>query len=1038
MVDDDEDSRSIDGRSFGSFESGPEPGSTAASSMKDSSANSRAKSRSPSRPATISPHPSLIGYLTTSSPVVQATHIEPRAQPLSPTKSADLQTLTQTQSAPVDVPAIIEPPGVYHPATPNNKRLPGSSRVAHIFPNRPEASSPTIVSTPPTPDSPSHKRSTSTTPISPTADGPNSPRSEAHKRSTSASAAVGPSKLSSIAASPLSPTAEDGGPDPGSGTGTGFFSSMFSAAQSAATNLSTNIQNSGLGIVGNKPRPAPGKQPQNPETPDPSGQDPQPVAALSPLMDHKDSTMRTIGSGDLSLSQLGIDETSSPIGSPSTAKFADADTRARSESAPVDTQLSGEETLNEEPSSRPRSFSEAQDGELSPIGAEFDDKGLGRSASVRTASQAYHRRGNSNGIGGSTVALGVPPTGNGLNTSNSNFSTPKLTGFAIASKKRNRDFHAIFKSVPDNDYLIEDYSCALQREILAHGRLYVSEGHLCFSSNILGWTTTLVMSFDEIVSMEKRSTALLFKNGLMISTLHSKHVFASFTSRDATYDLIVNIWKLGHPTLTSTLNGVRLEGTGGDKTEKEESAKPSQLETEPQEESDSEESSDDEGDEFYDEEEHEEAPINAPAEPSGEAEVERAVTRKASAMTTGTVVTTAPQGKDGASPNGPADFPGPLTHAPTECGDAGTHYDRVVGDDVIQAPLGQVYGIIFGQASTTWMVKFLTENQKGTELQFEDKKGLSLDNKSRTYTFIKPLYGSIGPKQTRCTITETVDNLDYEKAVNLSVSTQTPDVPSGNVFAVKTKYCLSWAENNATRVQINCTIEWSGKSWLKGPIEKGANDGQIQYCKELFAAIRSSISSRGRSGTGSNGATAKSKKKSKKNKINQLASESTEKGSVPQPDTKQSWGALEPIRVVVEPLSDIIKPLLTGNVMYGLLVGLLVSSWFGFGFTPGRNHPGNGIGLDGPDRLIAYEEIWRREDSELWDWLEERVGLERLNDAGGNPRKRATQPRVFEQKMKEDRMDAREVEEAMRVTEEKLRILQEAVDRANQAPIKSS
>jgi hypothetical protein len=46
MIDDDDDSKSIDGRSFGSFESGPEPGSTTASSLKDSSATSRAKSRS--------------------------------------------------------------------------------------------------------------------------------------------------------------------------------------------------------------------------------------------------------------------------------------------------------------------------------------------------------------------------------------------------------------------------------------------------------------------------------------------------------------------------------------------------------------------------------------------------------------------------------------------------------------------------------------------------------------------------------------------------------------------------------------------------------------------------------------------------------------------------------------------------------------------------------------------------------------------------------------------------------------------------------
>ena len=100
----------------------------------------------------------------------------------------------------------------------------------------------------------------------------------------------------------------------------------------------------------------------------------------------------------------------------------------------------------------------------------------------------------------------------------------------------------------------------------------------------------------------------------------------------------------------------------------------------------------------------------------------------------------------------------------------------------------------------------------------EDKKGLGPDNKSRSVSFIKPLNAPIGPKQTKCIVTETLDNYDLEKAVNLSVSTQNPDVPSGNIFIVKTKYCLSWAENNGTRVQVNCMVEWTGKSWLKGNV----------------------------------------------------------------------------------------------------------------------------------------------------------------------------------------------------------------------------
>jgi len=36
---------------------------------------------------------------------------------------------------------------------------------------------------------------------------------------------------------------------------------------------------------------------------------------------------------------------------------------------------------------------------------------------------------------------------------------------------------------------LTDYSCALQRDILVHGRLYVSQNWLCFYANIFGWET---------------------------------------------------------------------------------------------------------------------------------------------------------------------------------------------------------------------------------------------------------------------------------------------------------------------------------------------------------------------------------------------------------------------------------------------------------------------------------------------------------------------------------------------------------------------
>lgn len=652
-----------------------------------------------------------------------------------------------------------------------------------------------------------------------------------HRRVQSGSMSLGPSKLSNITSAPLTPTLENGSTTPNSQSG--FFSSVFSAAQNAANTLSNSIANTSVAPGKNKSSLQEIKEPESPE-----------VETLGEKEDSNQSTeqkelaVKTLGMGDLSLSHLGISETSSGANTPTTSKFPE-EPRGRSETIIEDAYnnrssmpatgvpdsngdfAAAPEVEDVSAVVRPRSFYEnSMAGDHTPPnGSVFEGKaGITRSGSIRSAMGNRRKRGSSaatGASGGTTIGAAIAAAHSSMANPTANGSTPKITGFAVASKKRNRDFHQLFRSVPDDDYLIEDYSCALQREILAHGRLYVSEGHLCFSSNIFGWVTTLVMSFDEIVSVEKRSTALLFKNGLMISTLHAKNVFASFTSRDSTYDLIVGIWKLGHPSLRSSLNGVRIEETGGgDKTEKDDGGLPGGSQSGSESESD-----DGEGDEMYDEDEDDDDAMSYTQNEgsvAGSEIAEKAVSRKPSAAIT-------PSGnlidkKEDATGPPVIDFPGPATHGPTDCTEPDTHYAKVIADEFIPAPLGKVYNMMFGPASLVWMKNWLTVEQKCLELTLEDdaKKPLGLDNKVRHYSYIKPLNGSIGPKQTKCVCTETLDALDLEKSVSVTISTQTPDVPSGNVFSTKTKYCLSWAEGNGTRLQMNCAIEWTGKSWLKG------------------------------------------------------------------------------------------------------------------------------------------------------------------------------------------------------------------------------
>ncbi|KAG0031974.1 hypothetical protein BGZ82_006729 [Podila clonocystis] len=121
--------------------------------------------------------------------------------------------------------------------------------------------------------------------------------------------------------------------------------------------------------------------------------------------------------------------------------------------------------------------------------------------------------------------------------------------FVYANDKRFSDFHSLFRSVPEEEKLIEDYGCALQKEILVQGRLYISENHVCFNANIFGWVTNLVIAFSEVTAIEKRMTAFVIPNAIsIVTTTNTKgHFFASFLSRDAAHDLLMAAWRKSFP-----------------------------------------------------------------------------------------------------------------------------------------------------------------------------------------------------------------------------------------------------------------------------------------------------------------------------------------------------------------------------------------------------------------------------------------------------------------------------------------------------------
>uniref|UniRef100_A0A131YYL7 GRAM domain-containing protein 1B n=1 Tax=Rhipicephalus appendiculatus TaxID=34631 RepID=A0A131YYL7_RHIAP len=110
-------------------------------------------------------------------------------------------------------------------------------------------------------------------------------------------------------------------------------------------------------------------------------------------------------------------------------------------------------------------------------------------------------------------------------------------------KSRSEDFKRLFKDLPETERLIVDYSCALQRDILVHGRLYVTQNFICFYANIFRWETNVVIRCKDVTSMTKEKTARVIPNAVQVCTDHEKHFFTSFGARDKTYLMLFRIWQ---------------------------------------------------------------------------------------------------------------------------------------------------------------------------------------------------------------------------------------------------------------------------------------------------------------------------------------------------------------------------------------------------------------------------------------------------------------------------------------------------------------
>lgn len=205
----------------------------------------------------------------------------------------------------------------------------------------------------------------------------------------------------------------------------------------------------------------------------------------------------------------------------------------------------------------------------------------------------------------------------------------------------------------------------------------------------------------------------------------------------------------------------------------------------------------------------------------------------------------------------------------------------------------------------------------------------------------------------------------------------------------------------------------------------------MTYATALSAALRTAVVRN--AAPKAPGKPGKGKKRSKTQIVDEAASATPDATPAASQPKEPHWGPLDPLRTLLPgPLLTLIDTLFTTQNIILILGALLIYAWF-FRASTAQIGPHGSLSL--AQRQVAYEQIWRSEEAELWKWLEERVALDHVHGkvaAGSVAQGQDVQSRLVAMGLKE-----RQIDEAIRTTEERLSALKGAVRRERESGTRS-
>ncbi|KAJ8672900.1 hypothetical protein QAD02_004161 [Eretmocerus hayati] len=393
-------------------------------------------------------------------------------------------------------------------------------------------------------------------------------------------------------------------------------------------------------------------------------------------------------------------------------------------------------------------------------------------------------------------------------------------------KSRSEDFKRIFREIPDDERLLVDYSCALQKEVLIHGRLYVSQNYICFHANIFKWETSLSIQLSDVISITKEKTAHLIPNAILIQCPAKKFFFTSFFSRDKTYMTLQKIWNNASMEKTMNTNetwqiihdhyGEELGLSSTDesddnhlsKQDRHEAKRPDDISLETRAEEVAE--LDDRAASIFDDKYYLDRILKMDSDLSSKSE-EKIPTSS---------LNSDEKGEESSSTS------------------ASSHSGRLLIDTIIPLDVDDVLTLLF--TSSKFFLDFHASRNTTDLKQSAWVQDTATGKKERKTSFTISLNRTLGPKTSHVTEIQTMLPSSVPSSFySIDVDSTNSGIPYAESFSIWTHYRLKKTSENETSLKIYADIKYKKNLWslVKTFIEKSCWSGMQEYFNSLVQEL---------------------------------------------------------------------------------------------------------------------------------------------------------------------------------------------------------